>query len=310
MPDTLLHSGPCSSAREPVQCHSRQAGRICRPKGCRGSPRCHHPWWFDIMCRGKRWRMRVDDFAIARGATAPITSKQTAGRVSEPKFVAEIMAGRDPHVAPTAQPVAEHLTVADFLDCYCKDYVEAEGLRSLRAGGSAGAGTTRAAADCQSFVSRVAGEWCALPASAPPELRRGNRAWDDMACPAEAPRGRYPHRSGAKAGAPCPPSLLAELRRGTRPHAPSRRSGGKNVNWIWTAAEADGAPCRTRTCGLLVRSTNEGDLPPDAAPCQDASERAPTSIESASNEAAQVAAPCHDGPGDVAPKGQEEGNGS
>jgi integrase len=81
------------------------------------------------MCRGKRWRMRVDDFAIARGATAPITSKQTAGRVWEPKFVAEIMAGRDPHVAPTAQPATEHLTVADFLDRYYKDYVEAEGLR-------------------------------------------------------------------------------------------------------------------------------------------------------------------------------------
>ena len=70
--------------------------KICKPKGCRGSPRCSHPWWFDVMCRGKRSRMRVDDFAIARGAKEPIASKQTAERVWEPKFVAEIMTGRGP----------------------------------------------------------------------------------------------------------------------------------------------------------------------------------------------------------------------
>ena len=137
------------------------------------------------MCRGKRWRMRVDDFAIARGATAPVTSKQTAGRVSEPKFVAEIMAGRDPHVAATAQPVAEHLTVADFLDCYCKDYVEAEGLRSLSAGGNASAGTTRAAADCQSFVSRPVGKWCALPFDLAQDA--GAREWLAMSEGAKRP---------------------------------------------------------------------------------------------------------------------------
>ena len=51
--------------------------KICRQKGCRASPRCEHPWWFDIMHGGKRWRMRVDDFALARGATEPIASKQT-----------------------------------------------------------------------------------------------------------------------------------------------------------------------------------------------------------------------------------------
>ncbi len=75
--------------------------KICKPKGCRGSPRCDHPWWFDVMHDGKRWRMRVDDFAIARGATEPVTSKQTAERVWEPKFLGEIMAGRDPRIPPT-----------------------------------------------------------------------------------------------------------------------------------------------------------------------------------------------------------------
>ena len=32
--------------------------KICKQKGCRGSPRCDHPWWFDVMHDGKRWRMR------------------------------------------------------------------------------------------------------------------------------------------------------------------------------------------------------------------------------------------------------------
>ncbi len=103
--------------------------KICKPKGCRGSPRCDHPWWFDVMCQGRRWRMRVDDFASLRGAKEPVTSKQAAERVWEPKFVGEIMAGRDPRIAPVPESVGESLTVADFLDRYFKEYVEAEGLR-------------------------------------------------------------------------------------------------------------------------------------------------------------------------------------
>lgn len=104
--------------------------KICRPKGCRGSPRCEHPWWFDVMYAGRRWRMRVDEFALVRGATEPVTSKQTAERVWEPKFLAEIVAGGDPRVKPAAPPKAsEGLSVADFLDRYCTNYVEAEGLR-------------------------------------------------------------------------------------------------------------------------------------------------------------------------------------
>ena len=104
--------------------------KICRPKGCRGSPRCEHPWWFDVMYAGQRWRMRVDEFALARGATEPITSKQTAERIWEPKFLAEILAGRDPRMSPVQRPKATvGLTVGDFLDRYCTNYVEAEGLR-------------------------------------------------------------------------------------------------------------------------------------------------------------------------------------
>lgn len=103
--------------------------KICQQKGCRASPRCEHPWWFDVMHEAKRWRMRVDDFALARGATEPITAKQTAERVWAPKFLGEILAGRDPHTPPTVPKPAVGLTVADFLDRYQTNYVEAEELR-------------------------------------------------------------------------------------------------------------------------------------------------------------------------------------
>ncbi len=103
----------------------------CSFKGCRSSPRCGHPWWFDVMHAGKRWKMRVDDFAIPRGALEPVTSKQTAERVWEPKFLAEIIAGRDPRVPPQAATTETPLTVADFLDRYLTNYVEAEGIKSV-----------------------------------------------------------------------------------------------------------------------------------------------------------------------------------
>jgi integrase len=104
--------------------------KICKQKGCRASPRCDHPWWFDVMHDGRRWRMRVDDFALARGATEPVASKQTAERVWEPKFVGEIASGRDPRVAPTTLRAPREMTVAGFLDRYYTSYVEAEALRS------------------------------------------------------------------------------------------------------------------------------------------------------------------------------------
>ena len=101
----------------------------CKQKGCRSSPRCEHPWWFDVMHHGKRWRMNVDAFALARGATEPVVAKQTAERVWEPKFFAEIAAGRDPRQPPSTRKAAMGVTVAEFLDRYYTDYVEAEGLR-------------------------------------------------------------------------------------------------------------------------------------------------------------------------------------
>jgi integrase len=84
------------------------------------------------MHAGKRWRIRVDEFAIARGATEPVMSKQTAERVWEPKFLGEIMAGRDPHIPPTKSAPIGDLTVTEFLDRYYTNYVEAEGLKSAK----------------------------------------------------------------------------------------------------------------------------------------------------------------------------------
>lgn len=104
--------------------------KICKQKGCKRSPKCDHPWWFDVMVNGKRWRMRVIDFAIPRGATEPVTSKDAAKRVWEPRFIAEIMAGRDPRVPPQTTIAATEHTVRSFLDLYVTDYVEAEGLAS------------------------------------------------------------------------------------------------------------------------------------------------------------------------------------
>jgi integrase len=102
----------------------------CKAKGCKASPRCDHPWWFDVMHHGKRYRMPVDAFALLRGATQPVSSKQEAEKVWEPKFIGEIVAGKDPRKAP-APPVPEGTTAADFLDQYFERYVVAEGLRSV-----------------------------------------------------------------------------------------------------------------------------------------------------------------------------------
>jgi integrase len=82
------------------------------------------------MHEGKRWRMRVDEFAITRGAPAPVTSKQAAERVWEPKFIAELMAGKDPRVSPAPRKQEGVLTAGAFLDHYFTNYVEAEGLKS------------------------------------------------------------------------------------------------------------------------------------------------------------------------------------
>jgi integrase len=68
------------------------------------------------MHDGKRWRMPVDDFALVRGATDPVTSKQTAERVWQPKFLAEIVAGGDPR--RRSPRVCIWLTEGEFQDSF------------------------------------------------------------------------------------------------------------------------------------------------------------------------------------------------
>jgi len=75
--------------------------------------------------------MPVDDFAFARGATASVTSKQEAEKVWEPKFIAEIAAGKDPRVIPARENAAgKPTTVADLFTLYRERYVEVEPLKS------------------------------------------------------------------------------------------------------------------------------------------------------------------------------------
>src|SRR5438105_1032689 len=74
--------------------------------------------------------MPVDSFALVRGATQPVASKQEAEKVWEPKFIGEIVAGKDSRKTPAA-PVAEGTTIAEFLDQYYERYVVAGSLRSV-----------------------------------------------------------------------------------------------------------------------------------------------------------------------------------
>jgi hypothetical protein len=74
---------------------------------------------------------QVDDFAFPRGATAPITSKQEAEKMWEPKFIAEIASGKDPRKSPQRESMAgKPTTVADLLSMYRERYVNVERLKS------------------------------------------------------------------------------------------------------------------------------------------------------------------------------------
>jgi hypothetical protein len=83
------------------------------------------------MHNGVRYRMPVDDFAFARGATTSVASKQEAEKHWEPKFIAEIAAGKDPRIAPDRETkAARSTTVADLLALYRTRYVDVEPLKS------------------------------------------------------------------------------------------------------------------------------------------------------------------------------------
>ena len=110
--------------------------RRCTGRDCKNGRRCLEHLRFDVMWRGRRYRMPVNDFAIPRREPAkqrPIQSMEEA-HDWERRFVGEIKAGRNPEQPPgRAKPVnTEIRDVPAFLDAYLERCVKPAGLRSLR----------------------------------------------------------------------------------------------------------------------------------------------------------------------------------
>lgn len=101
----------------------------CGFKGCASSPRCGHPWWMDFMHEKRRYKMSVDEFALARGAKRPVATKHEAEKIWWPLFVGEVMSGRDPRIPPR-RPENSAKTIAEYIDAYIQDYVDLVPLRS------------------------------------------------------------------------------------------------------------------------------------------------------------------------------------
>ena len=99
----------------------------CKYRGCRSSPRCKHPWWLSFSKQGQRHRMKVDDFAKKL-----VPSKTEAAEVWLPKFIAEVLEGRDPARVDVAS--SDQMTVGEFVPLYVERHCVAEGLNldSLR----------------------------------------------------------------------------------------------------------------------------------------------------------------------------------
>ncbi len=97
--------------------------KICQFKGCpHGDHRCSHPWWFDVMRHGVRYRMPVDEYAAPRGATAIVRTKEQAKEWLA-KFKTDIIEGRDPRVAPLRVADEAVFRVGDCIDEYLKSHV-------------------------------------------------------------------------------------------------------------------------------------------------------------------------------------------
>jgi hypothetical protein len=104
-------------------------------RNCKDGRRCLAHLRFDVMWRGKRYRMPVNEFAIPRmepGKQRPIQSMEEA-RDWERLFIGEIKAGRDPRrPMTTSSNVSTELDdVSAFLDAYLERCVKPAGLRSI-----------------------------------------------------------------------------------------------------------------------------------------------------------------------------------
>src|SRR6266511_43588 len=77
--------------------------RRCTEWSCKDGRRCLEHLRFDVMWRGKRYRVAGNEFAIPRmepGKQRPIQSMEEA-RDWERLFIGEINAGRDPSRPPS-----------------------------------------------------------------------------------------------------------------------------------------------------------------------------------------------------------------
>jgi hypothetical protein len=111
--------------------------RRCTERNCKNGRRCLEHLRFDVMYRGKRYRVPANEFAIPRmdpGKQRPIQSMEEA-RDWERLFIGEVKAGRNP-LRPrsrTVQAGADLDNVWVFLDAYLQRCVKPAGLRSVAA---------------------------------------------------------------------------------------------------------------------------------------------------------------------------------
>ena len=109
--------------------------RRCTESSCKTGRRCLEHLRFDVMWRGKRFRLPVNEYAIPRmepGKQRPIQSMEEA-RDWERRFIGEIKAGLDP-TRPPERPNSEKTEIengSEFLDAYFERCAKPAGLRSI-----------------------------------------------------------------------------------------------------------------------------------------------------------------------------------
>jgi len=106
--------------------------RRCKEGTCTNGRRCLEHLRFDVMWRGRRYRMPINEYAIPRmepGKQRPIESMEEA-RDWERRFIGEIKAGRDPRRPPgrSVNVATELSDVSAFLDAYFERCAKPAGL--------------------------------------------------------------------------------------------------------------------------------------------------------------------------------------
>jgi hypothetical protein len=109
--------------------------RRCTGRSCKNARRCLEHLRFDVMWRGKRYRMPVNEYAIPRmesGRQRPIQSMEEA-RDWERRFIGEVKPGLDPQrpLTPPPNVTTEIENVSTFLDAYFERCVKPAALRSV-----------------------------------------------------------------------------------------------------------------------------------------------------------------------------------